>query len=260
MNHIVVQARRQFRYRGPDRWADLSARQFRQYLNWQLNLGGAPAGAYALITLWYRIPYLVFRSLTDEQRLRLGGLLNFTHPLPDVWLLPRIRRGWRLYLGPGDRLKDLPFGAFAFAEASLLAYTLKPDRQHLVELATYLYAPKALFWQKVADGGRVVFNRLALPSYERAMNSLDDATLEGIRLCYIGAKQDYRRQFPDLYEPSTSSSNGQATWLDIGISVARQTGALGTFDELSGQPTFLVLTTLNAMIAEGKKLKEAAAR
>ena len=259
MNHIVLTTPRSRRYRGPSAWADLTARQYHQYLNWQENLDGSMAGAFVLFMHWYGMSYAVLRLVTDEQRNTLVRLLAFTDTPPNVWLLPRLRvRGW-LFLGPGNGLAHLPFGAFMFAETALLAYNHQPDRTYLVDLAASVYAPKAWFYEKKAEGGRVMVARQDLTTYANAIRTLPDQTLRGIYLLYVGSRSAFPRQFPHLFR-AAEGGGAPTTWLDVGLSLARQTGALGTFDEISQQPVFLVLTMLNSMIAEAEKLNAATAR
>ncbi|CCH01637.1 hypothetical protein FAES_3630 [Fibrella aestuarina BUZ 2] len=259
MHHVVMQARRQLRYRGPSGWADLNPKQFLQFMAWQLKLDGAPAGKFALLQLWYKIPYLALRQLAPEQLASLCELLDWTLTLPDRWLLPRLVRGGRLWIGPGDGLRYLPFGAFMFAESALLAYTDEPQPKHLVDLAASLYAPRARFWQQKTEGGRLGFDRLRLPAHEAVMEQLPEAVLKGVYLCYVGARQPFPDQFTHLFKPpKPGGSGGESTsWLDVGLNLASKTGALGTFAELEKQPTFLVLTMLDALIGENERLKQA---
>lgn len=252
-----MQARRQFRYRGPSAWAELSPKQFLQVIAWQLKLEGAPAGLFALLQLWYRIPYLVLRALDDEQRTRLLGLLDFLETLPDGWLLPRLRVGWQTRLGPGDKLRHLTFGAFMFAEAALQAGGANPQTDHLVDLAASIYAPRALPFGPLADGGRQPYDRQQLKAQIRWAAQLPHPVLMGVWQLYVGNRAHFPQVFPHLFRPATAGSGGGATWLDVGLSLARQTGALGTFNELEKQPVYLALTMLDALIKEADELKKA---
>lgn len=244
-------------FSGPENWAELTTRQFMQYLNWRVRLGGTPAGRWALLRLWYGISLSVLRKLTDEQRTDLLALLDFIDTRPERWMLPRIRRGFESYVGPGDGLENLTYGEFMYAEASRLRYVDREQPGDLADLTAALYRPRARFWQKTGFGGRTLFDNRRLDEQAARLKRLPETILQGVLMNYVGCLERFPQEFSDLYAGSSGNAS-DGTWLDVGLSLARSTGALGSFHELERTNLYLVLTTLNALMKEAAEAKKRA--
>ncbi|WP_234733229.1 hypothetical protein [Tellurirhabdus bombi] len=224
-------------------------------MRWQLTLQASLEGQIVLLQLWYRIPGRWLQRLDGEKLTRLLKLLEFLHQLPTRWMMSRLCLGFRTYVGPGDNLECLTFGEFMFAEAAVSRYRAGKNREDLAELAAVLYQPRALPWQKESDGKRAVFDRRRLEGAKKRFLRLSDAVLHGILLNYTGCMEAFPVQFEYLFKRSDESGGASGTWLDVGLNLARNTGALGTFQQLEQTNLFLVLPTLDKMIQESEEFK-----
>ncbi len=251
MNTVVIGRKK---FTGPASWAEITPRQLLQFLGWRVRMGGDPAGRFVLLQLWYGIRYRSFRLLADEQRTDLLAVLDFLDERPDRWLLPTLRLYGRTYIGPGDGLDYLSFGEFVYAQAARDRYLDGQQPAALAELIAALYRPRAFFWQSAGDAHRQLFDARRHTQQSRRLESLPVTVLQGILMNYEGCLDRFPAQFPHLF--GGSGGDGEAgTWLDVGLSLARQTSALGTFAEMERGNLFLVLTTLDALMKENAELK-----
>lgn len=251
MNVIVIGKKT---FVGPAGWEHITPRHFLQLLNWRVRFGSEPAGKFVLLQLWYGIRYRHARLLDDDQRTELLSVLDFLDERPELWILPKLTLKARSYVGPGDGLEHLTFGEFMRAQSARDKFMAKGETLHLSELVAALYRPKALFWQPAGEAKRRLFD---VRRYERqalAMLQLPPAVLQGVLLNYEGCLDRFPEQYPYLFG-SASEGEGGSSWLDVGLSLARQTASLGTFYELERSDLFLVLTTLDALMKENAELK-----
>lgn len=252
MNSVVIGLKP---FSGPEGYHELTPEQYWQAMNWRVRLGSDPAGRFGLLHTWYKIRYRHLSRLDDEQRLALLSLLDFLDTRPERWMTPRVRVGAGLYVGPGDGLELLSFGEFIRAEAARTRYLNGEDRGDLAALAAALYRPRALPLQVYTEGGRRPFDDRHYQAQCQRFERLDDATLQGILFNYQGCLDTYPDQFKHLFSGKKSEQNDDHTWLDVGLSMARQTSALGNFTQLEAQNLYLVLTSLDAMMREAAELK-----
>lgn len=252
--HVIIIGKQKFT--GPSAWEQITPRHYLQLLNWRIKLGGDPAGRYALLQLWFGIRYRTWRLLSDDQRVELVSLLDFLDTRPERWLLPKLRVNTRRYIGPGDGLDHLTFGEFMHAQAARDRYRESGNLHHLAELMASLYRPKAYVWQPMGDANRRLFDTRKLESQTARMALLPVSVHQGILFNYEGCLDRFPDQFEYLF-PKRNSGNGEGgTWLDVGLNLARQTSALGTFRELENTNLFLVLTMLDSLMKENEALKK----
>ncbi|RYC69748.1 hypothetical protein [Spirosoma sordidisoli] len=252
MNVVVIG---QHTFRGPASWDELTPRHFLQLLNWRVKLGGEPAGRWVLLQLWYGIRYRHTRLLDDDQRAWLISYLDFLDERPERWMLPCLRVRLRRYIGPGDGLQHLTFAEFMHAEAARKRYEADGQPADLAELVAALYRPKARFFETAGDGARTLFDRRTLDTQTADMATLPGAVQLGVLMNYMGCLDRFPDQFEYLFKPSDQGGQEGGSWLDVGISLARQTGALGTFAQLEQSNLYLVLTMLDALMKENEQLK-----
>ena len=250
MNVIAIGARK---FCGPAGWDELTARQFVQLLNWRVKMGSDPAGRFVLLQLWYGIRYRHVRALSDDDRVDLLAVLDFIETLPERWMLPELTVNTRRWIGPGDGLANLTFGEFLRAQPARERLAETGGHKELVKLATALYRPRALFFQKRGDAHRQLFDQKDFESQCAQLSGLPESVLAGIVMNYDGCLAKFPEQYKNLYSGTKSGSGG--SWLDVGLSLARQTASLGNFYDLERSDLFLVLTTLDALIKENVELK-----
>lgn len=251
MNVIVIGRNK---FTGPKSWDDITPRHFLQLLNWRICLGGEPAGRWALLQLWYGIRYRHTRLLDDAQREWLISHLDFLDQAPERWILPKLKLKRRTYIGPGDGLEYLSFGEFMHAQAARDKYLSTGLTTDLAALMASLYRPKAFFWQKSGEANRQLFDMRTLTRQVSLLAHFPESVALGTLLNYEGCLERFPTQFEYLFNQSGQGDQG-GTWLDVGLSLARQTSALGTFAQLEQTNLFLVLTTLDALMKENAELK-----
>lgn len=246
-NSVVITVDgRPHHFLGPGDWADLTPTQ---YLEWCRSLNvEAGTGQFALLQRWYGLRYRDVRLLDDEQKVQLLAVLDWTHERPSRWMIPTLGSRLGYFDGPGDRLAALTFGEFMFAEAARAA-NLR------AELAGALYHPRS---------NERAFSERGINERGTRFAKLPAEMLEGILINYLGCLdiigERFRRVFPlpktgddeELNLGSDSSSN----WLDIALGLARQTGALGTFQQLQQTNLFLVLPVLEQLLKEQAELQK----
>lgn len=241
------------RFTGPSCWEEITPRHYLQLLNWRIRLGSNPAGKWTLLRLWYGIRYRHVWRLTDEQRMDLAALLDFVEERPERWMLPAISLRGKAYRGPGDGLEYLNFGEFMHGQAARDRFTSGGTMTDLAELLASLYQPRAFFWQASGENRRRLFDMRRHPDQIRVMAHAPESVSMGILLNFEGCLDRFPDQFPHLFSQHAESA-GAGTWLDVGLSLARQTGALGTFAQIEQTNLFLVLTTLDALMKENEEL------
>ncbi|MEZ0485441.1 hypothetical protein [Fibrella aquatica] len=208
--------------------------------------------AYALLMLWSGLTLSHLEALTTDQKLHLLELLRWLDTPPTKWMRGRVRVRFRRFWGPGDGLENLTFGGFLFAEAALSEYT-GGNPESLYDLVAAVDVSRS--W-KFSFDGPPDFNSKLLPKIAGLVKKhWAGSMIAGTHYNYVGARTELIRLFPRIFTPSEAGS-GSSTWLDVGLSLARQTGALGTYAQLEQTNVYLVLTTLQALIEEADKLNE----
>jgi hypothetical protein len=241
------------RFSGPGAWSDLTPKWYRQWVRWQRK--GAPhVGLYALLRIWYKLKKKHLDLLDDDQRAVLvDTLFSFLSERPSHWMQPRLRVWLRRYRGPGDRLQHLTFGEFMFAESARSGIGETPTNEQMAELAAALYRP----YQAGAQGERSALDKGAFDRQIKRFSYLSTDTLQGVLINYYGCHDQLVARFENLYpKTKTESSEEGGSWLDVGLNLARQTGALGTFNQLEQTNVYLVLSVLDSVMREQAELKE----
>ncbi|UHG93434.1 hypothetical protein [Spirosoma oryzicola] len=241
-------------FTGPAGWADITPRHFRQLLNWRIGLDSDPAGRWVLLELWYGIGHKYWHKLSDDNRVSLISLLDFLDTRPERWMLPKLRIGKRTYIGPGDGLDFLTFGEFMYAQAARDRYRSDGQPEDLAELMASLYRPRAFFFQPSGEGYRKLFDIREHPEQIKRVSIVPVEIQQGVLMNFEGCLDRFPTQFPHLFKQS-GQGDGGGSWLDVGLSLARQTSALGTFAQLERSNLFLVLSTLDAIMKENEELK-----
>lgn len=252
MNRVVIGRRK---FSGPASWDEITPRRFLQFLNWRIRLGSDPSGKWALLQLWYRIRYRDLRLLDDAQRSEVLSLLGFLDERPERWILPKVMLNYRSYIGPGDGLDYLTFAEFMRAQAARDAFYATGMAIHLGELVAALYRPRAFFFQTAGEAKRQLFDIRSYDDQAQRMCKLPASMQQGILMNYEGCLDKFPAQFKYLFNAPEGGSEG-GTWLDVGLSLARQTNALGTFVQLEQSNLFLVLSTLDALMKEQAEMEE----
>ncbi|MBO0946952.1 hypothetical protein [Fibrella forsythiae] len=235
-------------YTLPDCWEDLTPTQWSQVE--RVLHDSIENYPFALLMLWSRLTLAHMDAMQPDQHLGLLALLDWLQTPPAKWMRPRLRVGIHRFFGPGDGLEKMSFGAFLFAEEALKQITAG-DLTALPDLAAACYVPRT--W----NGQPKSFSMDALAERATLMNHhLAGRIAQGIHYNYVGARANLVRTFERVFQAAKDATGDPTSWLDVGLSLARQTGALGTYAQLEQTNVYLVLTTLQALIEEADKLKE----
>ena len=239
-------------FTGPFAWPEVTPKQYLEWVRWQTTLQGDAAVRFFLLVHWYGVPRRLLEQMTDEHRERLARMLDWSLQVPDCWKLESLFVGANRYVGPGDRLKWLTFGEYMFADNAA-------RRRDLPALAAALYRPIRRLYMTPTAYNRTPFHPATLERQTKAFARLPTEVLDGIFLNYLGATEHFASSFPHLCKPAPADSDAGSNWLEVGISLARQTSALGSFHEIERTNLFLVLRTLDSVLADQEKI-EAASR
>ncbi|NID13785.1 hypothetical protein [Fibrivirga algicola] len=238
-------------YKLPACWEDLTPKQWGQVEH--VLHQKTEHYAYALLMLWSGLTLGHLEALTVAQKLELLELLRWLDTPPTKWMRGRVNVRFRHFWGPGDGLEDLTFGGFLFAEAALKRYT-DGEAEALYDLVAAVDISRK--WSLWLDGPPD-FNSKLLPQIAGLVKKhWAGSMMAGLHYNYVGARTELIRLFPGIFKPAGKNASSDNTWLDVGLSLARQTGALGTYAQLEQTNVYLVLTTLQALIEEADKLKD----
>lgn len=234
-----------YRFTSPGSWEALSEQQFliaAQLLNAEYPQEKLTLGLLA-VREFLQIPKAIFNALDTEQLATLLDTLGFLHqtPGPLTWKIRRIGKTF----GPADKLANLTFGEFMFAEKYV-------QSRQLDYLVATLYRPQA------ADGNkgdtREAFNTNSIEDRLPAAVAQSRALKQAVLLNYCSIRAAMAKLFPNVFPEPDGTDNKKATadhtWLDIALDLARKEPALGDFEKLQQQNLYLVLRLLDKVMAE----------
>lgn len=251
MHSIAVITRKGPKYfTGPAGWDEITPDQYLHWVRWQTDMAGDPAVRFFLLVHWFGVPRYLIDHMTPEHQSDLLACLDWSQQVPDRWMLPELHMRANRWIGPGDRLGWLTFGEYMFADAAARA-------KDYPRLAAALYRPVRRLYMPAGEWSRSDFNDKRLDDQARHFARLSPEILHGIYINYLGATEHFAQLFPRLCRPAKSESDTGAGWLDVGLSLARQTQALGSFRDIEKTSLFVVMTTLEAILEEQEKLSEA---
>lgn len=236
MQQIIITVNGQnMTFLGPESWEEVTPRMYRQWLR-SLDQEG---GEFALMQIWFGLRYIHMRWLDEEQRLALVNAIAFTNARPRKWMLPHLQNplAGRLY-GPGSALEHLTFGEFMAAETAR-------QQEDTAMLGAVLYAP----------AGKRRFDPAAIERRLGRFTRQHKADLNSILINYLGCMDALAERFRFVFRPG-NGEGAAGSWLDIGLSLARQTNALGTYTDLESTNIYLVLPVLDAILKEQAELEK----
>lgn len=269
---------------GAEKWSELNEKQFLPAVKTIFMAMKRPEAKYQIPLYCSNLPkddYLQFNPIQSAQVLAAFDHLMLFNDLPDKWMLPKLEipafiptgkeiqeedgkktifvkvmPTTTLY-GPDDKLKNLVFEEFMYAESMLDAYRRFKKQTYLDQFIAILYRPKGGNKDRTGDI-REPFNKHSVDRRALAVASLDEATKFAVELNYLGCKA----RFPALYKSLFSEVNpdqnagparGSFSWLDVAHRIAEHRPS--EIETLKRQNLHEVLASLNLKVKDNEALK-----
>lgn len=144
-------------------------------------------------------------------------------------LLPTIRKGFKTYYGPSDRLSNIGFYEFVFADSFYLKYRETKNKKWLNLLVASLYRPKLeRFDNALLEKRAELFSRISL------------AEKQAIYIFYIGCRISLVKKYPDAFSSNKANKGKNYGWEGIILGLAGN--RFGTIEETRQTNLHTVLT------------------
>jgi hypothetical protein len=256
---------------GVESWSEMTAQQFLPAVRTIYNTAKyQPEARYMLPLICTNIPKEHYKKFNNLQAVQMVAAFDFLleyKDLPVKWLVPKLEivRQQKLkdinfilpktvLYGPDDKLKNLIFEEFIYAESMFDAYIKKQDEKFLNQFVAILYRPKARKKHLTGDV-REAFNKHGVEQRAEIVKMLPAADKQAIMLNYIGCKAIFPNLYGDLFS-TTEEKNEKNTsfgWLDIAYRISDHKPT--ELETLKGQNLHEVLASLNLKLKDNKALK-----
>jgi len=261
---IDKHSKKAFDYKGPDKWAELTKAQFMLVMNAKATLSDSFKQAILLVQLLFAVKLQSIKKLTTVQAIQLAGIVNFLFEGDQemgAWHVPKILRRMKepLY-GPGNKLANITFAEFMFADICVENYLKTKDEKFLNQLIGVLFR-EGNEKQKFETGDiRFEFNKAKIDAVVLEAEKFSQAIKNAVLINYLGCKKalikPLKNVFPDRKEQQDEKPGQSQSWLDVAIQLARKEHALGSLYEIEKSNAFLVLKVLDKVIAESVEMQE----
>jgi hypothetical protein len=250
-------------------WSELNEREFLPVIKYLGMVEERPEAKYMLPLLCSNIPqahYELFGDIAAEQLLANLSFLYRFDELPSQWLVPKltVQKKWthQALFGPKEKLKNIVFEEFMFAESFLDAYYQKKDLEHLYKFAAILFRPKGGNKNTTGDI-REPFNRHTVDARAELIKKIDMGVLQAIVLNYNGCKAHMMRLFPYIFVPNETEDNAPEadqespqksfSWLEASIKMAdfRQS----ELENIQKANLYGILQLLNTKLKDNEQMK-----
>lgn len=251
-------------FKGPASWADLSKAQFMLVMNTKATLNDVFKQAILLVQLLFGIPLKSMKELNAIQAIQVAGVVNFLFEGDQemsVWHVPKILRRMKepLY-GPGNKLANITFAEFMFADICVENYLKTKDEKFLNQLIGVLFREGNQKQLEETGDIRFEFNKAKIDAVVLEAEKFSSAIKNAVLINYLGCKKalikPLKNVFPDRKEQEVSQPGQSQSWLDVAIQLARKEHALGSLYEIEKSNAFLVLKVLDKVIAESIEMQE----
>lgn len=214
---------------GVEKWSELTEKQFLPAVRAIMMSIENPAAKYMLPLICSNIPKEDYRKFSHVQVAQI--LAAFDHlleynDLPVKWMIPKLEVGHivknkflplqDLY-GPGDKLKNLVFEEFMYAESMADKFKKDDNPHYLDQFVAILYRPKKR--DKTLHGDvREAFNRHSVEERALKIERIDRAAKVAVHLNYLGCKALFPKLYPALFsekDPNAGAARSSFSWLDM---------------------------------------------
>ncbi|WP_273210794.1 hypothetical protein [Runella zeae] len=224
----------------------------------------------------YQIPLLAsninkddYLKLNQVQSLQLVAhfdfLLDFVD-LPTKWYIDSIPirhiiKGKYMPLqvlhGPAERLKNVCFEEFIYAESYFSAYSKSKKESDLNMFCAILFRPKTKA-KKYNGDVREPFDRHSVEKRAEVIAKIDNAVKQAIVLNYVGAKSTFPKMYKWLFSSDEDQEKNAAqasfSWLEVAYRMAEHKPS--EMQVLKRQDLHEVLSSLNLKVKDNEALKE----
>lgn len=267
---------------GVEKWSEMTIQQFLPAVRAiHQTAKHKPETRYMLPLICSNISkadYLKFNQLQAMQLVAAFDFLLEYQDLPSKWLVPKleIKKGENrthyderkkahfnykqilpatILNGPTDKLKNLVFEEFMYAESMFDAYIKKEQETHLNQFVAILFRPKGRDKNLTGDV-REVFNKHSVDRRADLIKSLPMADRQAVLLNYIGCKAILPTLYKDLFstaDPAEQQEKQSFSWLDVAYRMAEHRPS--ELETLKRQNLHEVLASLNLKVRDNKALK-----
>lgn len=264
---------------GVEKWSEMTVQQFLPAVRAIYQTARyKPETRYMIPILCSNISkedYLKFNKIQALQLVSAFDFLLDYEDLPVKWLIPKLEISHRkkkkedngkeefarfflpttILHGPADKLKNLVFEEFMYAEAMLDAYQKKQEDTYLNQFVAILFRPKARN-KNITGDVRENFNKHSVDMRAQIVASVPMADKQAVMLNYIGCKALFPKLYEDLFSTGGDTSeknNTSFSWLDVAYRVSEHKPS--ELEMLKRQNLHEVLASLNLKIRDNKALK-----
>jgi hypothetical protein len=256
---------------GVESWAEMTVQQFLPAVRAiYLTSKSKPEARYQIPLLCSNIQkqdYLRFNQLQAAQLVAAFDFLLEYKDLPSKWLVPKLeiskyKPNTKYNIlpkttlhGPADKLKNLVFEEFIFAESMFDAYQKKQEQTYLDQFIAILYRPKGRDKNLTGDI-REPFNKHSVDNRALSIAHIPPADKQAILLNYIGCKALLPKLYKDLFsetDPLSDQQKQSFSWLDVAYRLSEHRPT--ELQTLKGQNLHEVLASLNLKVRDNKALK-----
>lgn len=182
----------------PDQWNDLSSSQLVQVAeilhSGALLIDGKLQLLFALLEVKKSgyLKWVFSERVTDVQVCELLQLTDFILKENKLTknIFPSIRIGLTRYHGPAEKLKNISFGEFIFADAMFIKYHDTKDEKYLDQLIAVLYRLiHPLYWINYDGDKRIRFNKYTIEPRAKRIARIKPGIKQAILLYYDGCRK-----------------------------------------------------------------------
>lgn len=233
---------------GPDNWSGMNTEQFVACVRILDSLESHPEKVWALPVVLLGMRLKEFFSMTIAQRHSLLASLQHLSEfknLPTKWMIPSIEVRFMKWYGPNEKLSDLVFAEFMFAETMLDRYYSKKDEYELDRFIAILYRPRAF----LSGGQRSKFDQKTVDGRAKLLKNVDRSLKRAILLNYQGWKIHLRTLFKHAFKEAEAGAKVQkSNWLEQAIRLAEHRQS--EVDVIKTTNLYEVLSSFNLRIKD----------
>lgn len=261
---------------GAEKWSDLNEKQFLPLVRALNQRVSDPAVGFMIPLLCSNIPKAEYQAFEQVQALQLTQTFEFVETFTDLpfkWLIPKLEiarfkkhESYQLLLpkttlyGPAEKLKNLTFEEFMYAEAFLDAYNKSRKEENLNKFVAILFRKKARNATATGDA-REPFNQHTVEARAQIIAHLDPGTKQAVILNYIGCKSYFTKLFKHLFEipdetdpTPTPQANNSFNWLQVAVRLGNHSQT--EIDRIKKSNLHEVLNNLDIKLMDNKAMKQ----
>lgn len=239
-------------FEGPSEWKEMNSQQYLATIKILLSVESSSENVWAIPPILLNIPLKEYFQMNITQRTTL--LVSFQHlrefkELPVKWLISKIKVGVRIWHGPNEKLSNLVFAEFMYAETMLERYYKKKDSWELDRFIAIFYRPNNFL------GSRPKFDNKQVDERAKALKNLPFHVKTAILLNYQGWKYNLKRLFPYVFQEGSSEDTTQSSnWLEQAVRLAEHKQS--EVDVIKNTNLYEILASFNLRLKDHEAYKK----